>query len=302
MGLSLIREDPSLLPADKHAMDSSVSPVAVNPASLPTLPGIGEDTQASAIAALESGKVGWVVISGKMAAGKDTVAAQISDIFPTSASEPPVLLGYGDLMRAELATVIEAYAAVLSSGAGFPERKSKIQEFTGLREAHAKELTRLLDAEFAEQGKTPSVFDRTENMRKMLQGLGGVWRTEEDPVYWVRKAVIAALEHAAAGRSVLLTGARYLPDVEMPSQYGAVVIRLDVDRETQLARLRSRDGISPSPATLVALDHPGETALDHWTGFAFRFSNTGSLDDTVQEVREALVGEFARRGQAFPKP
>ena len=132
----------------------------------------------------------------------------------------------------------------------------------------------------------------------MLQGLGGPWRTQDDPTYWVRKAAVEALGQAAAGRSVVLTGARYVPDVEIPARSGAVLVRLDIDRDTQLARLGARDGIVPTPATLAALDHPGETALDDWSGFTFRVANTGPLDVTVEGVRRALVEELARRQNA----
>lgn len=276
----------------------------VLPAGISPLDGLDDGIHSAAIAALESGQVGWVVISGKMAAGKDTVAPLITDTLPIADGGLPVLLSHGDLMRAELATVIEAYAQALHAGhTSSEERQRLVRDMTGLRGDHAIELASFLEAEFAmrNEGQIPSVFDRTENMRKMLQGLGGPWRTADDPTYWVKKAAVAALTHVAAGRSVALTGARYLPDVEIPAQRGAVIVRLDIDRETQLARLGARDGIVPTEATLAALDHPGETALDDWSGFTFRFSNMGALEETVEEVKDVLTYEFARRREATRK-
>lgn len=270
----------------------------VLPSGIPPLEGLDDRTHAAAITALKSGQVGWVVISGKMGAGKDTVAPLVADSLPMPTGKLPVLLSYGDLMRAELAAAINAYSQALGVAPGkIALRQRLVREATGLRDGYANELFSLLEAEFSiqEMGHIPSAFDRTENIRKMLQGLGGPWRTTDDPIYWVKKAAVAALTNVAAGRSVALTGARYLPDVEIPAQRGAIVIRLDIDRDTQLARLRARDGLAPTEATLAALDHPGETALDDWPGFTFRFSNMGALDDTVQEVNAVLAYEFARR-------
>lgn len=119
------------------------------------------------------------------------------DILPSRSGEEPVLLGYGGLMRAELATVIGAYAQTRQAGLPLAERQQLVRDATGLRGEHADELTRYLEAEFEghPQGQVLSVFGRTENMRKMLQGLGGPGRTEDDPVYWVKKAAVAALTH-----------------------------------------------------------------------------------------------------------
>jgi len=265
---------------------------------VPPLPGIDPQVYAQALSNLHSGTVAWVVVSGKMAAGKDTVAPQLADILPRPTGKQPVYLGYGDLMRAELATIINQYSQAQPDTLPLPRRLELVQELVGLQPQDTAELVECLDAEFASRpdGETPSVFDRTPHIRKMLQGLGGPWRTRDNPDYWVRKAAIAALEHAADGQSVILTGARYLPDVQLPAQHGAILIRIDIDKETQLARLGARDGILPTPETLAALDHPGETALDHWDGFTVRVWNVGELQDTVQEARHAVLCELSRRG------
>lgn len=64
------------VPVDKQHMNSSAHPATGIPGTLAfgVSPELDGATEAGAMAALASGEVAWVVISGKMAAGKDTVA------------------------------------------------------------------------------------------------------------------------------------------------------------------------------------------------------------------------------------
>lgn len=77
--------------------------------------GLDPDTCLSAVEALASGRVAWVVISGKMAAGKDTIAPHVVDVLPAPTGAGPVFIGYGDLMRADLAGTSSTGAASWSS-------------------------------------------------------------------------------------------------------------------------------------------------------------------------------------------
>ena len=95
----------------------------------------------------------------------------------------------------------------------------------------------------------------------------------------------------AQGRSAFLSGGRY-PNEVLPAQsLGIQVVRTEVSREVQIARLVSRDGIAPD---LALLDDPNECALDDFVGFNVVVNNDGDLEPTLEIVRAELV-EHGRR-------
>lgn len=217
----------------------------------------------------------WIVVSGKMASGKDTVAAELNtELYADQA----VLLRYGDLMRQELDEALAAW----SRDPDMPtlQAVALVRSILGLTPEQATLIVDALESDMRSSRGTLTAHDRTNGIRFALQSLGGSWRTGPDQDYWARSACLAALR-AAQTSPVILTGGRFTPDVEIPRMLGATVIRLDVSVEVQRTRLAERDGLSPDEETLR---HPGEVLLDDWEGFTARLDADRPLSDVVADA------------------
>jgi hypothetical protein len=241
---------------------------------------------------LASGELCWVVVSGKMTAGKDTVAPALIDTIGGRVS----MLRYGDLMRAELDPALDVMRTMQDCPAD--QVAAEVADAIDLPLEFSRELVTLLSGDLRASAGTLTAHARTDAVRVVLQNLGDSWRCSDDPTYWARRAKQASIRELCAGNSVILTGGRFLEDVELPVEVGAIVLHLDVSRATQLARLGSRDGLAISADTLAALDHPGETALDDWDGFTVRLSNDDGtdLDTVISQAQSAVAGIL--RGRA----
>lgn len=236
--------------------------------------GVEREVALQALRNLDDGTVVWLVLSGKLCSGKDTIAPLLLPALGRSG----VRIGYSDPMRAELQLAIDALTgrdepvAVLAG---------ELEGLLGLAARHALEMAELLGPAVRDPAHAVGASVRSDLTRTLLQKLGSTWRCEDDPEYWSRRVSALCLQRLAEGHSVYLTGGRFLPDVEIPAALGAVTVRLDVSRSVQMERCAARDGLLPDEATLT---HPGEVALDDWPGFDVRVSNDGALQDALAEV------------------
>jgi len=221
----------------------------------------------------------WVVISGKMASGKDTVAGELDRLRYGGSA---VTLRYGDLMRRELDQALSVWRD--DPGMGMDRAVGAMSEALSLSRDRATQLVQALNDDFSQSQGALTAWDRTNGLRFALQYLGGAWRTASDPDYWARTAALDAMR-AREHSPVLLTGGRFQPDVEIPRMLGALVLRIDVSEQVQLDRLKSRDGLAPDPE---ALRHPGETLLDSWPGFTARINGDRPLDRVVRDASAAI--------------
>lgn len=131
-------------------------------------------------------------------------------------------------------------------------------------------------------------YQRTDEIRLVLQTHGTDVRRVEDPDYWVRKALEKADEVLASGRAAVITDVRFPNEAMAIKAGGGLVVRLEVSQETAARRLARRDG---RPIAWTA--HDTETALDSARGlFDLTVSNEGPLEETVSKVVEFV----SRRG------
>lgn len=230
-------------------------------------------------AARASIKGDFVVLSGKMASGKDAVAEGLNN---AQYGGRAALLRYGDAMRRELEPVLQAWRSA-------PEVTEEavatlFRDMLGISSDEAAWAADQLGTEMEDARWTLSAWDRTPGLRRILQALGGPWRLDADEDYWARQTTRTALE-LLAEQPVILTGGRFLPDVELPRALGAIVLRIEIDADTQRARLGARDGLTVDPE---AVAHPGETLLDDWPHFDARIDNSGTLEEAVTAARHHL--------------
>lgn len=240
--------------------------------------GVSREVARQALTNIDDRRVLWVVVSGKLCSGKDTLAPLLLPALGFRG----VRVGYSDPMREELQRAID----LLTGRGESPEvLADEVSRELSMTLDHARELVALLGPSVAvvDHGLTGST--RTDLTRTLLQKLGSTWHCEADPEYWSRRVSAMCLQRLAEGESVFLTGGRFLPDVEIPKGLGAVVVRLDVSRRVQLARCAARDGLVPDEQTLT---HAGEVALDDWAGFDVRVGNDGPVEAALAQVVAGL--------------
>lgn len=254
---------------------------------------IDPDEHATALRRLFTREQMWLIVSGKMFSGKDTVAPQLTGTLPGEVKMPR----YGDLMRADLAPTLTDLNTMVRANAGTTDMVEHVAHHMDLREEYAAAIVEALAPEIAARTEPLTPLDRTVGIRFVLQELGSTWRTQTDEDYWAREAALVALPLIGAGYSVITTGGRFLPDVDIPRASAATLLRLDITRATQLERMKARDGIEPTPEALAALDHEGETALDDYA-FDVRVDNDGVLGDTLTAARAGLSEHWQLRAAA----
>jgi hypothetical protein len=123
---------------------------------------------------------------------------------------------------------------------------------------------------------------KDETSRKILQGVGNMFRDVEDENYWINKAYETILEDAAYKAPELtvfyfITDVRYKNEaqwVEKLNGFTTAVLR--IDGRTSL--------------TGTAAEHISETDLDDYN-FQHRYNNVGSLDELFS-FGEKLIQEL----------
>ena len=267
---------------------SSATSDAQTVTSLAAAIGAPEALVAKARANITSGAAAFLVVSGWMGSGKDTIAPETLAKLGYTDSEH---LYYALPLKAELDAIIADIRSWFFTG-GFPSMTHRRREELAalLAQTHRMPVEhamffvgRLLDQ--VRMNRLVHARTRTPVIREALQKLGTDVRRAQDADYWVKQALIPAVEALAAGRSVYFTDARFPNEVANAAALGAFSVRLDISREVQLARLMARDHIAaPSPEQLF---HDSETSLDAYPDFDVRVDNTGTLAECLAAVEAA---------------
>jgi hypothetical protein len=235
--------------------------------------GVSIDIVERAAYNINSGIVTLLGFSGKMASGKDSVAAAViarngligaihySFANPLK-SEVDMALNYARSKRFELIKTELKVASEAACATFIDLVKAAIEEYP------------------AATART-----RTPGIRRVLQFWGTEVRRAEDPDYWVKQAHKIILEHAAHGTSVYFTDGRFPNEISGSQSIGFRVIRLNVGPEVQAKRLSDRDGLLIDSK---ALQHASETALDDFDGFDLIVDNEGLFESSVEKISQWL--------------
>lgn len=232
------------------------------------------DSTAHVQSLLRSGKVWGLAVSGKLASGKDTIAALAMQRLD---AQPLQHQSWATPLKEEMDAILADISA-----AAIPDVAVSAVKARGIPMHQAQELVSEL---WAEARNGSHARSRTPKIRWGLQFLGTDIRRTQHPDYWVERAVDAAVATLAEGTSVFLTDCRFPNEVEAARRLGLYTVRLEVAPEIQAARLRNRDGLSLDPK---ATTHPSETALDGYTGFDLVVDNNGPIVEAVEIVVAAM--------------
>lgn len=243
----------------------------MNPTEASALYNVSLEIAESALNNIAEGRVIFLTISGKIGAGKDTVAPRVVELlnFKHSVHE-----SFAGPLRQEVNQVIDC----IKRAASFDEAMSLVEE--ELNSVNHFEVVEALYKD-VKTGKVKTAFDRTSSSRRALQWWGTEVRRSIDTDYWVKKAMKSSIEKLAAGTSIYVTDSRFPNEAASITQIGGLLVRLLVSPEEQRRRIVSRDGIEPNEA---AVSHISETSMDDYD-----FENI--IDTDVYSTEEVI--EFA---------
>jgi hypothetical protein len=256
--------------------------------------GVDERTARRALDAMLDGVAVGVVISGKLASGKDTVAEQLSARLETDfCLEPAVIHQTSGPIRGEYRQIIDIVAA----NAHIDPAAGEIASSMGVPYAAALHMAEKLHPVTRDPEDLPDPDERTDLNRYLLIYHADHGRRAVEPEYWTRQFFIAMYRTLAEGRPALLTGCRYPNEIGPAQALGLTTVRLAVSRAVQEHRLWGRDGLEPDP---TLLDNPNELALDTYAGFNLIVGNddelaptldtvVGHVDDHIDELRSGRV-------------
>lgn len=218
-----------------------------------------------------------LVVSGRLASGKDTVAAAVmTDLGHTDS----VQVSFATALRDEMAVLLDAVRSCTDiEGAVLAvARVGSVPTDTARPTA-----TLLWQAVSQDPAITP--WTRTREMRLALQDWGTDVRRAADPHHWVKLGARRTLEAISTGRAVHITDARFANEVQIARSLGFHAVRLEVDLDVRSRRLWDRDGLTIDP---TSENHPSEAELETYRGFDQWVSNNGALSETVSAVTAVM--------------
>ena len=204
-----------------------------------------------------------VLLSGKMRAGKNTVAQMIQEEMP------------------DKKVIQESFAKAVKDGAAedfLPLMKylnSFVEEV--LPDLSEKEFS-VIKKFISQLMLKPENFyeDKTELSRCLLQIYGtNIFRNRVDSDYWIYR-FLERIENYDCNL-LLVTDWRY------PNEYTSLEENLIIlENEIEICKIRINRKASPLSS------HPTEIALDKYSGFDFVIENDGTLDELRETVKQLV--------------
>lgn len=212
-------------------------------------------------------------MSGKMGAGKDTVAPLVMDLLRGYAghddSTPDAVhVSFSDALHTEVDRVMRIImysnherdaASIISRTMNAPMDQALHMVNILWRPVHSESII--------------SSRDRDTSTREAMQYWGTEVRRASDADYWVDIMRSRVRELMGEHRDVYITDARFPNEANLVHELNGMLIRLDVTPEEQARRIRKRDSI-----TLNTTDepvHPSETLIDDYPDYDTRILTDG---------------------------
>lgn len=207
---------------------------------------------------LQNGKASFVTVSGKIGAGKDTVAPLLLDLMEISESERKQD-SFARTLKEEIDQVIQIVIAAEDA-----ETAAQLVAVTQDVSIEKARITVNYIWDEVNEDVTLTAYSRTKGIRSALQFWGTEVRREQDDNYWVNKTIQRVLLEACKGISSYITDSRFPNEADAVRDAGGLTVRLLVSPEEQERRIAARDGLTISAE---ARAHVSETALDDYDNF-----------------------------------
>lgn len=239
-----------------------------------------QETIDKAMENLFQGRTHFVILSGKIGSGKDTVAPRIMKELglPKNSYTQEY---FAKPLKQEMQTIIDLTRAKTNiSDVVFTVAKTMNVEYK-----QALKTVSYLRTE-VRKDRTLTSYTKKSGIRQALQYWGTNVRREQNEYYWVEKTLELTLPKIAKGESIYITDARFPNESDATLEYLGKLIRLDVSPEEQERRIKNRDDVI---ITQAMRQHISETALDDYEKFDFRILTD---DKTPEEIAKKIVESF----------
>lgn len=235
---------------------------------------VSEKMVQRAVENVKTKRVLFFTVSGKIGAGKDTVAPRLVEYLGYTNSFHEF---FARPLREEVNQIIDC----INRAPNIAEAVRLVEE-----ELHPTNFYKVIDVLYddVKAGIITNSYQRTDATRMALQWWGTEVRRAQDKNYWVNKAMHESIKKLASDFSVFVTDSRFPNEADAVKRIGGTIIRLDVSEDEQSRRIMNRDGVRPKPEDRL---HASELGLDD-----YEFENSISTDNyTLDEVVE-LAAKF----------
>lgn len=230
---------------------------------------------------MDSNHCRLIAVSGKMGAGKDTIAPLLMNKMNPNGKN--VHMSFADPLREEVNEIIDSNSYA-EDGEGYLYKVRRVMDDAPSREILMQARRLVIQAIHNEGVITAS--DHTTSMRMLLQWWGTDVRRAVDPDYWVKRTMRMVMRAMGNGVSVYITDARFTNELDAIHAAGGKIIRIDVEESVRIDRILHRDGVRP---TRAQLSHPSETDADGYDGFDVRINaDSMGIDKVVDKVYTLL--------------
>lgn len=226
-----------------------------------------------------------IQVSGGMASGKTTVSEYILSTY-----ENTVQISFAQ----PIYQIIDLWVAQHHDLWYFKkELSSFLLDFFGYNENELKtEATdKLIDLLVHNYQDTNWSFKDTKH-RKLLQEVGDVLRSVKSSCI-IDYLVKHSDDLISEGKSVVCDDARYPKEIESLSHGGFLSIRLNIDKELQIERIKEKYHDKNLDEILERLNHPTEVALNNYSNFDYIIDASLPLDKVTSLVDEIIAQKQA---------
>lgn len=209
---------------------------------------------------------------GKMGSGKDYLASLLIKHLP----EKTECVSFADALKNEVEHLI---VAKRDFGVEIPELSQRYR-------LSEESLHTIFDSILPHDLTGVSAYTKTPQIRHLFQFYGDL-RRGENSMYFIDQTFNRIDTLLRNSVSVIITDVRFPNEYEACHKHGAVLIHLNIDRESRHARLMARDGFRPSAE---AEGHISEIGLDNIVKYDDDIIITSDMSDN-EMISTILKGE-----------
>lgn len=214
-----------------------------------------------------------ICMSGKMGAGKDTVAPLVMDMLRTYAgradeASDAVHVSFSDALHTE----VDRTMRIIMYSNHEKDAASIISRTMSTPMDQAFHMVDILWSPVHSESIISS-RDRSTSTREAMQYWGTEVRRASDADYWVNIMRDRVRELMSEHRDVYITDARFPNEANLVHELNGMLIRLDVTPEEQERRIKKRDSITLS--TTDESGHPSEILIDDYPDYDARILTDG---------------------------